>query len=433
MLWLQKSSRNFSRVTAVVLTVVMLLSSVQVSKISNLIESATGADSKLHTVNVLVMNESKFQTVKDMNSDDKVGANLLADAKHINNALKQMEDTDKLKVTPKEYSNYFDLVAALYDGKLDAIILNQAYIPLITEVKENFEKEVRVIASYEYTEKIVNKKEPVNVLKDTFTVFVSGIDTYGSIKSVSRSDVNMLVTVNPVTNQILLTSIPRDYYVKLNKNGKKDKLTHAGLYGVDESMKTLEDLLNDSSSNLEKTIDVDYFLRVNFSSVTKIANALGGVSVRAEENFTAGGKQFIRGENYVNGQEALAFTRERYQFKGGDNVRVKHQQALMTGVLNKVMSPSIITNFSSFLSSIKGEFEFSMDDGDLNKLIKKKIDSMPSWEIIPIQLSGTGSKSNNVYSLPGRSLYVMEPNYDTVRKAAELILKMERNEKIEKQ
>lgn len=429
-LWLNKSKGKFSKVIGVLLSIAMIVSMTQISKIGNLIDNATGADSKLHTINVIVMKDSKYESMKDLkDSVATFGANLESDSKNINNAIDQIKAKEKITVEAESYDDYFDLIEDLYDGKIDVILLNKAFVPIVSEFKKDFEEDTRVIGTYEYAEKIINEKGPVDVSKDTFSIYVSGIDTYGSISSVSRSDVNMIVTVNPVTNQILLTSIPRDYHVRLNMNGKKDKLTHAGLFGVDESMRTLEDLLNGEVDG-DETIDIDYFLRVNFSSVTKIVDALGGVTVNSNFNFTAGGNQFVKGPNKVNGQEALAFTRERYQLPNGDNDRVKNQQALITGVLNKIMSPAIITNFNGFLSSIDGAFEFSMDDTNLNKLLKKQIDSMPSWEIIPIQLLGTGARSTTTFAQPGRSTYVTEPNYESVRIAAELILKMENNEVI---
>lgn len=434
-LWVMKSKGKLNiaaKVLAVILSVFMIVSSLHLSKIKGLIEKATGADSKLHTVHVIVMKDSPYETLDDLIKDtDKIGANLDSDAANINDALDEIKEKTGETVEAKSYTNYLNLIDDLYDGTLDAIILNKAYIPLIEEIKDQFEEVTRILETFENTEKIVNSKGPVNVSKDTFTIYVSGIDTYGSINAVSRSDVNMLVTVNPVTNQILLTSIPRDYHVRLNKNGKKDKLTHAGLYGVDESMKTLENLLNGEVTSGEK-IDVDYFLRVNFSSVTKIVDALGGVNVVSEFSFPAAGKQIVKGKNTLNGKEALAFTRHRKSLPGGDNDRIKNQQALITGVLNKVMSPAIITNFNRFLSSINGVFEFSLEEENLNKIVKKQLDSMPSWEIISIQLTGRGATSSNVYSWPGRPLYVAEPNYETVKHAADLILKMENNERIKK-
>ena len=269
----------------------------------------------------------------------------------------------------------------------------------------------------------------VNVTKDTFTIYVAGIDTYGSVSSVSRSDVNMLVTINPKTGQVLLTSIPRDYYVRLHgTTGYKDKLTHAGIYGVDMSVQTLEDLLD---------IDINYYVRVNFTSLIKLVDALGGVDVYSEYSFNSNaglgyqdGFHFSKGYNHVNGEQALAFVRTRKAFIGGDRVRGKNQQALIEAIIRKVCSPTIIMRYTSILDSLEGSFDTNLSMNDITSLARYQIDKMPDWNISSISLDGTDG-SEYTYSFSGQKLYVMIPSEDSVNSAKDKFTAVYNNEKLE--
>ena len=263
----------------------------------------------------------------------------------------------------------------------------------------------------------------LDVTRKPFNIYISGIDTYGEISSVSRSDVNMVVTVNPKTRQILLTSIPRDYYVHLHgKTGYNDKLTHAGLYGVDMSINTVEDLLD---------IDINYYVKVNFSSVIKIVNALYGVDVLSDYSFTSiDGYNYIKGYNRVNGEEALSFARERKAFAAGDNQRVKDQQALLEAMFRKCISPSMIIKYNSFLNSVEGSFVTNMPVDRLKSLVRLQIAKKYKWIITANSLDGENS-SNYTYSYSASKLYVMEPIEDSVDYASKLIKSVIDGEKLD--
>lgn len=433
LLWLNKSRGKFSKIVTFLLVIALVFSASNVSRFMSIIKKVTGADSETHTVHIVVMDSSPYESVIDL-EEYNFGVNYELDRLNIDRATDLIEKEESFSPQIRNFSAYEDLIAALYSETVEAIIISDAHMVLFEESHENYKSETRIIKSYSFVDVVAGQKQDINVLKDTFSIFVSGIDTYGTINSVSRSDVNMIVTVNPITHQILLTSIPRDYYVKLHTFGKMDKLTHAGIHGVNESMKTLEDLLNEnsgSSNDATSEIDIDYYLRVNFTSVIDIVDALGGVSVYSQYSFKSGaGPAFEKGMNHISGQEALAFVRERYNLPNGDFDRIKNQQALITGVINKVLSPSIITNFNDFLGSVGEGFEFSMSDRNLNKLIKLQLDTMGSWEILNIQMSGTGSTSTETFAYPGRALYVTQPNYESVTRAATLIQKMESGESI---
>ena len=261
-----------------------------------------------------------------------------------------------------------------------------------------------------------NKKVDKSVTTESFNIYVSGIDTYGDISTRSRSDVNMVITVNPKTNTILLTSIPRDFYVQLNgTTGSKDKLTHAGLYGVDMSIKTIEDLLS---------IDIDYFLRVNFSTLVSVVDLIGGIDVYSDKGFrpwTAPDIYIPKGNVRMDGKTALAFSRERYAYVEGDRHRVQNQQDVISAIIKKMTtSTALLTKYTQLLDSISNSFETNINMGEVSKLMKLQLNKMPSWNIQKYSVNGFDS-SNYTYTFGKQLLYVMEPDYATVKSATSYI------------
>ena len=254
-----------------------------------------------------------------------------------------------------------------------------------------------------------------DVTKNAFTVFISGIDTEGSIATVSRSDVNMLVTVNPETKQILMTSVPRDYYVELPgvSDGQRDKLTHAGVYGVDCSMDTLESLFG---------VEINYYARVNFTTLRDIVDALGGVDLDSRYEFTTiSGEYFTQGMNYnVDGSSALAFARERYNLPGGDNDRVLNQQIVLKAIINKCTSPAILTGYMGIMDSLSNSFETNLSQNQISSLVRMQLADGATWNIVSSAVVGTGDE-NYCYSTGDQLLDVMNPDYDSVNTAAGFI------------
>lgn len=419
----KKKRKSFLKIVSLLISLVLIFATFYVYNGDSFISGITGASKDTHIISVVVMDDSDFKKFDDV-KDFEFGANTTLDQDSIDKGVELLNKKYSTDISISSQGDYVQLANDLYDGELKVILLSESHRTFITDNIEDFDANTRVIAQVSYEIETELQDLETNIKSDTFSIFLSGIDTYGPVSSASRSDVNMVVTINPNTNQILLTSIPRDYHVVLPRFGKKDKLTHAGIYGATESVRTLELLLG---------IDIDYYAKVNFSSVTKIVDALGGVTVNSQWAFTGPeGYYFNIGENYVDGAKALSFVRERYSLPGGDNSRVINQQALVTGILNKAMSPAIITNFNSVLSAIDGSFEMSMPSSDFKSLIKTQADTMKGWEIIQIQLTGTGSNSTTTASMPGWSLYVMEPNMDSVNSASNLIHAMEKNEVITK-
>ena len=373
---------------------------------------------KTYNYSVIVLNTSKYKTIKDIKNKDL--GYYKTDSKETTKSINKIDNI--ISTNKKEYTETSSLLNNLLNNKLDAILIEDTYLNMLEENNndeentnkiDNFKDKTKVI--YRFTIRINTEtiSKDTDVTKKPFSIYISGIDTYGKISSVSRSDVNMVVTVNPNTNQILLTSIPRDYYVKLHgKTGYKDKLTHAGLYGVETSLKTIEDLLD---------IEINYYVKVNFTSVIDIVDAIGGVEVYSDYNFTSiDGYNYSKGYNKVNGEEALSFARERKAFSEGDRQRIKDQQALLEAMFRKCLNPSIITRYNSLLNSINGSFATNMPTNRLTSLIKMQLKNKDKWIITSNSLDGSNS-SNYTYSYSASKLYVMEPNTESVENAKKLI------------
>lgn len=399
------------RIVSLVLSILIGVGSVFAYKGVSVLNNITGGKYQTQVISVVVLKDSSYQKIKDL-ENKSLGYVSAIDTDNINKAIDNIGTKDKTTLTKTNYSDLSQLQKALTDQDCDAIIFNEAYRGIIEEFNSGFSSQTRVIYQYEIKETLNKNTSSVNVTKDAFNVYISGIDTYGPVSTVSRSDVNMIMTVNPKTKQILLTSIPRDYHVTLASFNARDKLTHSGIYGIEETMSTVENLLD---------IDLNYYMRVNFTSLITMVDAVGGINVNVDQAVNVGGHSLSVGSNYMDGETALAFSRERYSYADGDRHRVRNQQAVLTGLLNKLMSASMITNYNSILNSVSGAFETNMESGDLQKLIQMQIDDMSSWDIEQISLDGSGATSTNCYSMPGYELYVMEPDQSTVTAAKQKI------------
>lgn len=371
-----------------------------------------------HAYHVLTTKNSEYNALKDI-SGQTVNVTNHADKEYIE-AKRLLKE--KVDVSFKENTDALDLCSALIEGTTDLIFISSAYYDIALEEIEGFNEETIYILDTIAIEREVDKiNKNVNVTQKPFHVFISGLDTTGPVSTVSRSDVNMIVTVNPTTKQILLTSIPRDYYVTLANKGQKDKLTHAGLGGVENSVKTLENFLG---------IDINYYVKVNFTSLVKIVDAIGGIDVESPVAFTTthGGYHIKAGMNHMNGDMTLAFVRERHGLNGGDNDRITNQQRVFKAILEKVMSPAIVTNYSSILNSVSDTFETNMPSSDMTDLIKMQINDMASWDIQQIQLSGTGKMMTGGAYMPNQNLYYMIPDESSVETCVALMRQIEAGE-----
>ena len=397
---------------AFILIIGLIVAIVYELKTIGFLKNLKSKDIKTQNYSVIVLNSSKYNKLSDIKDED-VGVLSVKDTEGMSDAVAYLNK--KVKITYKEKEDIGILEEELLNGNLGVIVIENAYYEMAKEENEEFMKNTKVIYKFSIDIKTSDDlAKDVDITKEPFNIFIAGIDTYGKISSVSRSDVNMVVTVNPKTNKILLTSIPRDYYVYLHGiTSYKDKLTHAGIHGIDMSVKTVEDLLD---------CDINYYFKVNFSSLIKIVDAIGGIEVDSPYTFSTYDYKytFNKGYNKLNGEKALYFVRERKAFTGGDRTRNQNQQIVLTAIINKVISPSLITNYSSILKSIDGSFVTNLDDDSITSFIKKQIKTNDKWKIETNNLDGSDS-FNYTYSYKSAKSYVMEPNEDSLKEAIKKI------------
>ena len=366
---------------------------------------------KTENYSILVLNDSKYEKIEDLEKKN------IGSLEFNTDGLKESKEKveKKISVNFKTYKDISELKKDFEKNKVEAILIENSILAILTEDDGEFASSYKVIYDFSVDVETKDIAKKVDITKDTFSIYVSGIDTYGAVSSVSRSDVNMVITVNPKTNKILITSIPRDYYVPLAGKNGKDKLTHAGIYGVETSVKTIENLLDTK---------INYYIKVNFTSLIKVVDALGGVKVYSKYNFTSmDGYTYKEGYNNVNGEKALSFVRERKAFNGGDRVRVENQAAMIKALVEKATSPSIITKYNSLLKTLEKLFVTNLNMEDITEFIKKQIDDMKSWEVESQSLDGKDDYQYT-YSYKGQKLYVMTPDNETVINAHNKIEEM---------
>ena len=269
------------------------------------------------------------------------------------------------------------------------------------------------------TSGLLTGAEANKITKEPFVIYLSGVDTRGELTENARSDVNILAAVNPVTKRVVLINTPRDYYVDLAGTSDKDKLTHAGLYGVETSMETLGNLYG---------VNVDHYIRINFAGFISIIDALGGVDVYSDQAFTSVGSPgyydpttFVEGWNHLDGKAALAFARERHAFASGDIQRGINQMKVIDAMANKLKSPTVLMSFSKLMDAVSDCFVTSLSQEQISALVRMQLGDLASWDIESCSVTGSSGKSSQCYSAKGQSLYVMKPDESSVSKAKELI------------
>ena len=351
------------------------------------------ADSKATMTSIVVLKSSSIKKEKDLKGKT-IGTILDMDKVATNRMLKDL-DSDNIKYKTKDYSTLDDMMEAFYAGEVDAICLNEKYRDILHESEAyfNFQTDSRVVhqnVHYTKVEKNDNPSDPVNdISKDAFTVLVSGNDSYGTLQdSNTRSDANLLLTVNPKTGTILMTSIPRDYYVELVcpeddpelacPEGSSDKLTHSGLMGVKSTEETIEKALG---------IKINYNVRINFSSVVNLVDALDGIDLDIKKGeevdiFYVNSQPGLSvGQHHVDGETALAFARERHAYLDGDNQRVRNQQKVFKAIFKRIVSPKMITNYGKFMDALAVAFDTNLSGDEISNFVKYELNNMPDWKI----------------------------------------------------
>lgn len=399
------------KVISLLLSVLMVFGSVMINKGYSTLDDITNSNTKSTHYAIVVLKSSKINSLSELQNESIEYCLQYDKEKDMNQVIAEAKK--------KESSLNFDVAMTysklgddLYNNTVNAILINTAYNGMFEENHPDFQNEVKEIWTSDIETKVKDFSTRVSVTNTPFIIYISGIDTYGSITTVSRSDVNMIVTVNPNTKKILLTSIPRDYYVTLANMKKKDKLTHSGIAGPENTVKTMSNFIG---------IDINYYARVNFTSLITMVDALGGITIDVDREFYENGHTYSTGLQRMNGEQALEFSRERHSFADGDNVRVKHQQDVLMAMLNKMMSSAVITNYTSVLTAVSGCFETNMASSDITDLIKMQINDNASWTFKQKQFTGTGVMQTGGAYMPDSKLYYMIPNDDSVKENLQAI------------
>lgn len=311
--------------------------------------------------------------------------------------------------------------------EFQAVFLSAANYESLKAERAGLEEETRILYTVSVKTGEVGMSKAVDVTKESFNVYVSGLDVEGDIGIQSRSDVNMIVTVNPKTHEVLLTSIPRDYYVALPTKGAQDKLTHSGLYGIQETMGAVEAMTG---------LEINYYVKVNYSTVVKLVDAIGGVDVDSPYAFTThkmkgmpqlNGITFVQGVNHLNGSMALAFCRERASWVDGDMRRNENQQLVLEAILKKATSSTtILTSYTSILDAIRGNMETNMSSEEMTSLVKMQLNSMPSWDIQKTALKGRND-SLPCYALGGAYAAVVDQDHEQIAQTTDRIISIMNN------
>ena len=414
-IFLQKAKKS-TLVTTIILVVFSLISLVGVFGFKQMIDitnrmNQTAAFSEVE-MSVVVPKDSD---IKDVNQLTTVQAPTKVDKNNVDTLMSALKKDKKVDVKVDDVASYQEAYDNLKSGKSKAMVLSGSYASLLESVDSNYASHLKTI--YTYKIKTKNNNSAKQVDSKVFNIYISGIDTYGSISTVSRSDVNIIMTVNMNTHKILLTTTPRDAYVKIPDGGadQYDKLTHAGIYGVETSEKTLENLYG---------IKIDYYARINFTSFLKLIDQLGGVTVHNDQAFTSlhGKFDFPVGDIQMNSEQALGFVRERYSLDGGDNDRGKNQEKVISAIVNKLASLNSVSNFTSIVNNLQDSVQTNMSLDTINALANTQLDSGSKFTVTSQAVTGTGSTGQlTSYAMPNSSLYMMKLDDSSVESASQAI------------
>lgn len=379
------------------------------SRTNTFFNKITNVEYETSNYSVIVLKDSTYTKIEELK---QIGLYKQDIDKNYEQAVEELND--RATIDNKRYDNLLTIINDLYNKKIESILLNENYIDIINESDNSFKDKTKVLDTLSI-QSIKEKKELEKEISKlgNFNIYISGIDTYGAISTVSRSDVNIIATIDMKNNKILLTNTPRDYYVQLSgTTGTKDKLTHAGVYGIDTSMNTLANLYNTK---------IDYYIRVNFNTLIKIVDQIGGVDIYSDMSLRTSSGTYVKyGWNHFNGKEALAYSRERHAYLEGDRHRGQNQQQVIEAIIKKVTSSNDINNYLNLLSVMEDSLQTNLDKNLINGFINLQVKNNFNWTTESISVNGYDS-SNYTYSYPGQLLYVMEPDYNSLNIAKDKI------------
>ena len=416
-------------VLAVIMIAILAFGGFYINKTRSAISNISGETTEVTQMAVYVKNDDAADSV-EATAGYTYGILSSLDRENTDGAVAHLNSEFGTEVQTKEYAGLTELADGILNGEVNAMLLNSGYLSVYEDMDgyTDFSTKIKEVGTVDVESTIQSAEESTPIEPITtanggkvYTIYLSGIDTRGEMTAKSRSDVNIIATVNTDTHEILLVSTPRDYFVPLSiSGGAPDKLTHAGIYGIDVCMDTLGMLYD---------IDINYYFRINFGGFVKVIDALGGITVNSDYDFDSKnilGYHFNKGENYVNGEQALIFARERYAFQEGDRQRGKNQMEVIRGVVKKALSPEILTSYSSILSSLDGCFGTNITYEEIAQILQQQLTNGGDWTIVSYSVDGTGA-TEKPYSMSQKA-YVMVPNYDTVNKAKSLMEKVRNGE-----
>lgn len=418
------SKNVVSKIVCIVLTLFICVATCMggyyISKTQNVLSNITNvAKHAKNTVSVIVKESSSIKNKSQLNGVS-VGS-LRLNEQGSNKVLKELS-SEGIVLNQTEYDSMTALLEAFYNGEVDSIIINESSRSQILDMEaySNFDSNTRVV--YQTSYKVKNNDSATSVSDITskpFNVLISGSDTRGGFDENGRSDVIMVATVNPKTHTILLTSVPRDFYVTTAcdagdgcMQGVLDKITHTGIHGTNTTKRTVEQLLG---------IEINYTFKVGFDTVTELVDVLGGVDVYVEPGYATTTSEFSvhEGVNHLNAQQALAFARERYSYTEGDRQRTKNQQQVLMGIVKEATKPSVITNYAAIMDTMANTFSTTMSNEEITDLIKYQLNNNPTWKMEQYMVDGTGDTL--MCAELGDAASVMVPDQSTVKMAKDKI------------
>lgn len=411
------------KIISILMSAVLLTGFLYAAKLSSTLDVITGKMTKTDIVDVMVLKNDPAASLDDALSYT-FGYNSTVNSAVTTKAISDIEADKNTSLNTKTYTKWEDLLNNLYEGKnIQAFVVHDSVRSTLAEQYSDFEDKTRIIDTIKITTEVKLSANDKKVNQEPFIVYLSGNDGEGQISSIGRSDVNILAVVNPKTRQVLLVSTPRDSYISIsNADGKSglDKLTHAGNAGIEYSELALEKLYS---------ISIDYYIKLNFTGCVEIVDALGGITINSSVDFTNGYEaapesyHFNIGQNECNGEQTLAFVRERKAFNDGDFQRGRNQEAAIKGIISKATSPAILTNYSAVLDAISNMVLTNMSTGTITSLIRGQLSNPKAWNVQSYTVSGTtGTKTGQVYGLSGMSVVI--PDDNSINTAKELMNKI---------
>ncbi|HFR3333801.1 TPA: LCP family protein [Streptococcus suis] len=407
LMW-RKKARIF---TALLLVFSLVITSVGIYGMQEVVKFSTRLNSNStfseYEMSILVPANSDITDVRQLTS---ILAPAEYDQDNITALLDDISKMESAQLVTNPSTSYLTAYQSMLNGESQAMVFNGVFTNILENEDPDFSSKVKKIYSFKVTQTVETATEQVS--GDSFNIYISGIDTYGPISSVSRSDVNIIMTVNRATHKILLTTTPRDSYVAIADGGQNqyDKLTHAGIYGVNASVHTLENLYG---------IDISNYIRLNFTSFLQLIDLVGGIDVENTQEFTSlhGNYYFPVGQVHLNAEQALGFVRERYSLEGGDNDRGQNQEKVIATLIKKLSSPDNLANYQAILTGLEGSIQTDLSLETIMGLVNTQLESGTQFTVESQALTGTGRSDLSSYAMPGSQLYMMEINQDSLEQA----------------